>query len=168
MRTAWLDYVLRRIDRTCEDGRPTLIIIDEAWKMLGDEKFREKIDDWLRTMRKKNGAVIMMSQQPRDFTASKSADAILANVQTQLLFRDPRNKAEEYMALGLSEGEAAQMVPPSKTRSVLCKSGDETVLLDIDLSDLGPALDVLGGSKGLRAKLGQGWQTQRNFWKDFV
>lgn len=36
VRTAWLSYVFRRIERTVEDSRPTLLVLDEAWKLLDD------------------------------------------------------------------------------------------------------------------------------------
>jgi len=38
-RSALLAYLFRRIERLIEDRRPTLIVIDEAWKMLDDSVF---------------------------------------------------------------------------------------------------------------------------------
>jgi hypothetical protein len=46
-------YLFHRIDQRL-DGRPTLIILDEAWVMLSDSSFGAKIEEWLRTLRKKN------------------------------------------------------------------------------------------------------------------
>ena len=53
-RSALLAYLFRRIERVIEDRRPTLIVIDEAWKMLDDPIFEKRLHDWLVTMRKKN------------------------------------------------------------------------------------------------------------------
>jgi type IV secretion system protein VirB4 len=53
-RSALLAYLFRRIERVIEDRRPTLIVIDEAWKMLDDPIFVKRLHDWLVTMRKKN------------------------------------------------------------------------------------------------------------------
>ncbi|MGE9627668.1 conjugal transfer protein TrbE, partial [Escherichia coli] len=51
-------YLFRRIEESL-DGNPTLIILDEAWLMLGHPEFRGKIRDWLKSMAKKNCAVLM-------------------------------------------------------------------------------------------------------------
>ncbi|MBU4569123.1 MAG: conjugal transfer protein TrbE, partial [Alphaproteobacteria bacterium] len=36
------------------DGRPTLIVLDEAWLYLKDTAFAARIQDWLKSLRKKN------------------------------------------------------------------------------------------------------------------
>jgi type IV secretion system protein VirB4 len=41
------------------DGRPTLLLLDEAWQMLSHPVFAEKLREWLKTWRKANGAVVM-------------------------------------------------------------------------------------------------------------
>src|SRR6266436_4707524 len=54
-------YLFRRIERLIgsQQGRPSVIVLDEAWLMLGHQAFREKIKTWLKVMRKANCAVIM-------------------------------------------------------------------------------------------------------------
>ncbi|MCB0059799.1 MAG: type IV secretion system DNA-binding domain-containing protein, partial [Caldilineaceae bacterium] len=61
VRTAWLSYVFRRIERVVDDGRPTLIVLDEAWKLLDDAYFETRLKDWMLTMRKKNVVVILLT-----------------------------------------------------------------------------------------------------------
>jgi hypothetical protein len=39
----------RRIERTGEDSWPTLIILDEAWKLLDDPYFEHRLKDWMLT-----------------------------------------------------------------------------------------------------------------------
>ena len=46
-RSALLAYLFRSIERLIEDRRPTMIVIDEAWKMLADEMFVKRLHDWL-------------------------------------------------------------------------------------------------------------------------
>ena len=53
VRTTWLSYVFRRIERMVEDERPTLIVMDEAWKLLDDPYFQSRLKDWMLTMRRK-------------------------------------------------------------------------------------------------------------------
>ncbi len=47
-----LTYLFHRIDGRL-DGRPTLLVLDEAWVMLANGTFGAKIEEWLRTLRKK-------------------------------------------------------------------------------------------------------------------
>ena len=72
VRTAWLSYVFRRIERTIEDGRPTLVVLDEAWKLLDDAYFQSRLKDWMLTMRKKNVAVIMLTQRVSHIAESRA------------------------------------------------------------------------------------------------
>ncbi len=48
------------------DGRPTLLILDEAWLFLRDAFFAAQIQEWLKTLRKRNVAVIFASQELAD------------------------------------------------------------------------------------------------------
>jgi type IV secretion system protein VirB4 len=52
-RTAILGYLFRRIEMLIEEKRPTLIVIDEAWKVLDDEYFAKKLAEWLVTARRR-------------------------------------------------------------------------------------------------------------------
>jgi type IV secretion system protein VirB4 len=47
-----LTYLFHRIEQRL-DGRPTLIVIDEAWVVLANSTFGAKLEEWLRTLRKK-------------------------------------------------------------------------------------------------------------------
>ena len=44
-----LTYLFHRIEQRL-DGRPTLIIIDEAWVVLANATFGAKLEEWLRTL----------------------------------------------------------------------------------------------------------------------
>ena len=51
-----LTYLFHRLEARF-DGRPTLLILDEAWTFLDDALFAARIREWLKTLRKKNVAV---------------------------------------------------------------------------------------------------------------
>ena len=53
-----LTYLFRRIEKRLT-GAPSLIILDEAWLMLGHPVFRDKIREWLKVLRKANCAVVL-------------------------------------------------------------------------------------------------------------
>ena len=73
VRTAWLSYVFRRIERTVEDSRPTLVVLDEAWKLLDDPYFERRLKDWMLTMRKKNVAVVLLTQRVAHIRESQAS-----------------------------------------------------------------------------------------------
>ena len=61
-RMAVLSYLFRRVERVIEDRKPTIIVIDEAWKALDNAYFAERLSNWLVTARKQNAVVVMMTQ----------------------------------------------------------------------------------------------------------
>ena len=144
VRTAWLSYVFRRIERTVEDGRPTLVVLDEAWKMLDDAYFQSRLKDWMLTMRKKNVAVVMLTQRVSHITESRAGGSILESAATQILFPSSSTTQGELDALRLTDAEADFLGSSSAgNRNVLIRNGDDSAVVDFDLSPLGPLLDVL-------------------------
>lgn len=51
-------YLFRRIEKRLE-GSPTLVTLDEAWAYLRHPVFRERLRDWLKTLRRMNGTVLL-------------------------------------------------------------------------------------------------------------
>ncbi|MBV8812288.1 MAG: hypothetical protein JO033_26765 [Acidobacteriaceae bacterium] len=101
-------YLFRRIEQRL-DGSPTLIILDEAWSYLQHELFRDRLKDWLKTMRRKNAAVVMATQQISDVANSPIADVVLENCPTKILLpnAEAKNPASRdfYSRVGLNERE---------------------------------------------------------------
>jgi len=99
-------YLFHRIDQRL-DGRPTLIILDEAWVMLASSVFGAKIEEWLRTLRKKNAAVVLATQSLSEIANSPHRDVILESCPTRLYLPNPEatNAAtrEIYRRFGLSD-----------------------------------------------------------------
>ncbi|WP_312780664.1 hypothetical protein [Brevundimonas sp.] len=59
------------------DGRPTLLILDEAWLFLGETAFAARIREWLKTLRKKGVAVVFATQSLDDVVRSSIASALI-------------------------------------------------------------------------------------------
>ncbi len=101
-------YLFRRIEQRL-DGSPTLILLDEAWAYLRHELFRERLRDWLKTMRRRNAVVVMATQQISDIANSEIADVVLENCPTKILLpnaesKNPASRAF-YGRVGLNERE---------------------------------------------------------------
>lgn len=79
-----LTYLFRRIKKSLY-GQPAMIILDEAWVMLGDPVFRGEIRDWLKTMRKANCLVIMATQSLADAADSGIMHVLEESCPTKIL-----------------------------------------------------------------------------------
>ena len=100
-----LTYLFHRIEQRL-DGRPTLICLDEAWTMLANATFAEKLRQWLKECRKKNAAVVLATQSLSDIANSTAhSDVILESCPTKLYLpsaeaRNPQTR-ELYAKFGL-------------------------------------------------------------------
>ncbi len=81
-------YLFRRFERSLR-GQPAMLILDEAWVMLGHPVFREKLRSWLKEMRKKNCLVVLATQSLSDATASGLLDVLMEQCPTKLLLPNP-------------------------------------------------------------------------------
>jgi type IV secretion system protein VirB4 len=76
-------YLFRRIEKRLT-GAPSLIILDEAWLMLGHPTFRDKIREWLKVLRKANCAVILATQSISDAERSGIIDVLKESCPTKI------------------------------------------------------------------------------------
>ncbi|PZX14182.1 type IV secretion system protein VirB4 [Palleronia aestuarii] len=148
VRTAWLSYVFRRIERTVEDGRPTIIVLDEAWKMLDDPYFQARLKDWMLTMRKKNVVVVMLTQRVSHIAESAAGGSIFESCVTQILFPSSKNTSRELAPLNLTDREEEFLCTSAAgARTALVRANDASTIVDLDLSVLGPMLRALGAGR---------------------
>lgn len=91
----FMDYAFYCIEQRLNGQTPTLIYIEEAWYMLANEKFEAKINDWLRTFRKKKAFVIFSTQSPMELQVLKSWAAFIANVPTFIFLRSIKDSIEQ-------------------------------------------------------------------------
>lgn len=70
-------------------GRPTLLILDEAWLFLKSGSFAAKIEEWLRTLRKKNVSVVFATQSLNDVLNSSIMSALVESCPTRVFLSNP-------------------------------------------------------------------------------
>ena len=101
-----LTYLFHRIEKAL-DGNPTILILDEAWIMLGHPVFRAKIHEWLKVMRKANCGVILATQSLSDAKNSGILDVLVESCPTKIYLPNlsARQEAQRdlYTAMGLNE-----------------------------------------------------------------
>ena len=163
---AFIDYLFYRLDRALESGEPTIIVLDEAWRLLKSGAFAAKIEDWLKTVRKQNGLVVFLSQELEDAARSEIAPAIISSTATKIYFPNETASEPVYRDIfGLSEREFELLrTTPIERRSFLIKQGASAAFARLDLSGAPDLLKVFSGTAEsvaemtrLRAALGDKW-----------
>ena len=104
-------YLFRRIERSIasQRGKPSVIVLDEAWLMLAHPAFRDKIREWLKTMRKANCAVVMATQSLSDAGRSGILDVIAESTPTKIFLPNVYARDEVFAEL---------MSPPPNKRQI--------------------------------------------------
>ena len=129
------------------DGRPTLIVLDEAWLYLKDTAFAARIQDWLKSLRKKNVAVIFASQELADVAASPLAATLNEAAATRIFLandraREPQTK-DFYRAAGLNERQIEHIAGATPKRDYYITSRAGSRMIDLEL---GPAALAFAGA----------------------
>lgn len=163
-----LTYLFRRMEKAL-DGSPALLILDEAWIMLGHPVFRAKIREWLKVMRKANCAVVLATQSLSDAGNSGILDVLAESCPTKVFL--PNSSAEDagqhelYAGMGLNDKQITILKTgvPKQDYYIVSPQGRRKVQLALK----GKALAFVGASdkesiariRELAARHGpDGWQ----------
>lgn len=138
-------YLFHRINLSL-DGTPTIIILDEAWALIDNNVFAQKIKDWLKTLRKLNGMVVFATQSVEDATASGISDTLIQQTATQIFLPNPKATEMYKKAFMISEREfnLLKTTDPG-SRYFLLKQGKDVVVARIDLSGMEDCVNMLSG-----------------------
>jgi type IV secretion system protein VirB4 len=162
-------YLFHRIEQRL-DGRPTLIIVDEAWVALTKSFFGTKLEEWLRTCRKANAAVWLATQSLDDLRRSDYRPVILESCPTKIYLPNPEaateNIAEIYTDFGLSNRQIQIVAEAVAKREYYLVSPKGRRLFDLALEPL--TLSFVGASskehirrvRELIAEYGDLWPAQ--------
>jgi type IV secretion system protein VirB4 len=146
-------YLFHRIEQRL-DGRPTLIPIDEAWVMVLRSTFGQKIEEWLRTLRKKNAAVIFTSQSLTDVERSTQRTILVESCQTKIFLPNAEARtaqsAQLYRDLGLNEREIELLAAATPKKHYLYHSPLGRRLFDLGLGRAALSFAGIGGREDLR------------------
>lgn len=145
-RTPAMMYLFHRVEERL-DGSASIIVVDEGWKALDDAVFVERLKDWEKTIRKRNGLVGFVTQSAEDALKSRISSAVVEQAATQIFMANPRAQAEDYVeGFGLTayELELVRTLPDSEY-CFLVKHGRESVVARLNLSGEADLLTILSG-----------------------
>jgi type IV secretion system protein VirB4 len=147
VRTPLMMYLFHRLTALV-DGRRLVIDIDEFWKAIGDEAFRDLAQDGLKTFRKQNAFMVFGTQSPADVLRSPIAHTILEQCATKIFLPNPHAAERDYVeGFGLTRREFAlvrEALSP-ESRQFLIKQGLNSVVAELRLDGLDDDLAVLSG-----------------------
>jgi type IV secretion system protein VirB4 len=84
-----LTYLFHRLEERF-DGRPTLLVLDEAWIFLDSPLFARRLREWLKTLRSKNVSVVFATQSLADIKDSSIAPALIESCPTRIFLASPQ------------------------------------------------------------------------------
>ncbi|PTR05612.1 type IV secretion system protein VirB4 [Nitrosospira sp. Nsp5] len=159
-------YLFRRIEMSLK-GQPAMIVLDEAWIMLGHKVFREKIREWLKVLRKANCMVLMATQSLTDAVHSGILDVIVESTATKIflpnVYAQDQDTAALYRRMGLNDRQIEILATAVQKRQYYYVSEMGRRLYEMALGPL--ALAFIGSTdkesvaniKALEAKHGNEW-----------
>ncbi|MGR9060774.1 conjugal transfer protein TrbE (plasmid) [Rhizobium leguminosarum] len=142
-----LTYLFRRIEKRLT-GAPSLIVLDEAWLMLGHPVFRDKIREWLKVLRKANCAVLLATQSISDAERSGIIDVLKESCPTKICL--PNGAAREpgtrdfYERIGFNDRQIEIVATAIPKREYYVASPEGRRLFDMALGPL--TLSFVGAS----------------------
>jgi type IV secretion system protein VirB4 len=161
-----LTYLFHRLEQRFK-GRPTLLVLDEAWIMLSHPVFRAKIKEWLKVLRKANVAVVFATQSLSDLDNSGIADVIYESCPTKILLPNPDAKTDNsrpfYEKMGLNSRQIQILSQAIRKRQYYIMQPDGRRLFELGLSGVELAFIGAAGKedilriRDLQSQFGVNW-----------
>lgn len=145
IRTPLMMYLFHRVEQLI-DGRRICIVIDEFWKALGDEAFRDLAQNKLKTIRKQNGFMLFATQSPADALKSPISHTIIEQCPTKLFFPNANGAHDDYVkgfSLTEREFELVKKDMTSESRRFLIKQEKNSIVAELNLNGFDDEIAIL-------------------------
>lgn len=148
-------YLFHCIERALK-GYPTLIVIDEAWMVLGHDVFKAKIREWLKVLRKANAIVLLATQSLSDAQKSGILDVLIEACPTKIYLPNPDATQEVarplYEIMGLNPTQIRMLSEAVKKQDYYFTSPEGRRMFQLNLGPVALAF-VAASSKDAVAKI---------------
>jgi type IV secretion system protein VirB4 len=139
-------YLLHRV-QSIMDGRRFVLAADEFWMYLANPLFANALDNFLLTLRKINGSLILATQQPEHALSRPIGASLVAQCMTKILFPNRQAVEASYNALGCSPAVFRAVHEDLLEQHAFVLMRDSgSVICDFDLSALPEQLATLSGT----------------------
>lgn len=124
-----LDYVYMKMRK---DKERKLLVIDEAWSLLSRAEDSEYIFEIVKTCRKFNLGLLLITQDVADLLVSKASSAILQNSAYKLLMRQEAAVIENVVkTFNLSQTEKEKLLTANVGEGILLMENEHTEIRSI-------------------------------------
>ena len=134
-----LSYLFHRLEHRF-DGRPTLLVLDEAWLFLDNDTFASKIREWLKVLRKANVSVVFATQSLADVDQSSIAPTIKEACLTKIYLPNTAATNDDahafYSKFGLNERQIKILAQATPKRDYYYSSPQGSRLFELGLEEL--------------------------------
>ena len=138
-----LTHLFHRLEERF-DGRPTLLILDEAWLFLDNPLFASRIRDWLKTLRKKNVAVVFATQSLADIAGSTIAPVVIESCPQRIFLPNDRalepQSRDAYVRFGLNQRQIELIAAAQPKRDYYLQSRQGNRLFELGLGPVALAV----------------------------
>jgi len=120
------------------DDTPTIVSIEETWFFLAHARFAAKIDDFLRTLGKRNGSLWIVTQTLKEIVESPIRHSIMSNIPNSLYLPDPNIGHQQALYMdeaGLLAEEIERIAKAEMKRHYYLKTPSVSRMLDLRLPD---------------------------------
>ncbi|VBB08470.1 Hypothetical protein LUCI_3742 [Lucifera butyrica] len=147
-----LSYLFHRLEQRFKKASgPTILILDECWRLLDNEIFADKIRDWLKTLRKFEVSVVFATQSLDDIMGSKITPTIIDSCKTKIYLPNPNavqvHMRDLYRSFGLNEREIEIISQATPQRQYYLKSTEGSRLYDLALQRFALAYCAASGKE---------------------
>ncbi len=149
-----LTYIFHRLEERF-DGKPSMLILDEAWVFLDDPLFATRIREWLKVLRKKNVSVIFATQSLSDIAGSSIAPAIIESCPSRIFLPNDRalepQQRETYAQFGLNARQIEIIAQATPKQDYYFQSRSGNRLFDLALGPVALAFSASSSKDDLKA-----------------
>lgn len=142
-----LTYLFHRLEARF-DGRPALVILDEAWTFLDNPLFAARIRAWLKELRKRNVAVVFATQSLADIAASAIAPVLIESCPQRVFLANDRAieplSRQAYEGFGLNTRQIELIARATPKRDYYLQSRRGNRLFELGLGPV--ALSFCGAA----------------------
>lgn len=101
-------YLMHRIILSL-DGKPTIIVMHEAWDLLENSFFAPRLESLLDMLRQHNAMVIATTSNPHQTEGTKTLESLMASCATRIYIPDDLSMDYTSEALGLRETDSTML-----------------------------------------------------------
>ena len=140
-------YVMHKIEKIL-DGSPTILVVDEAFKLLDNPFLGQNLHDWLARLKEKNCVVIIASESIEDVKNSHIKDLLIDEISTQF-YLPSSDVGKEYKEIFKLTAEESDMINTisNDSRHFLLKHGNDSIIAELDLSSLDHIISILSSNE---------------------